>query len=323
MAGGLVSLSGGNFSISAPIIVKNQTSMVGTGWGTILTLANSANCNMFQADPSAAAGYLTIRDMNLDGNYSNNTSGSCFSLSAGQLHGDWYLVRLLMAHWPNDGFYIEAGWQIHLIDCIIEAVKDYIFHAKPTGTATTTNVRRIFIIGSGLYWNTVTGNTNKDGIYFEGGSGKTLANVQLVGNILGQVDIQKHIVHMKSVQGFAITGNLFVGASKSVTNTYDDIMIEDDDVAASTSGLISGNVFGNSIYTNDERYAISIWGLSNSIKIGANEYYGMNTADTYIASTCSNISNEIALGSRTGSTFPTTPREGEFFAKDGEFYIFM
>ena len=266
VGGGLVYLCEGTFNIHDTITIKNLVSIAGSGWNTELKLINNANCNMFESDPTANAGYLVLRDMQLGGNDNNNVSGSCIYITAGYLHGDWYYERLLINHWADNGIYIESGWQHHVLDCIIEFIYgDACFYAKPTGVTSDTNVRRLYLIGSTFY--AAPDNVNPvNAIRLEGGNGKQLNERIIISSCsLGSRDA--NTIYLESVQDFIISNNVI-----TAVNVVDNgIYICDDGVLASEKGMINGNLFGRKGVTN-HKHGISLVGLTTGVGIGVNQY---------------------------------------------------
>ncbi len=274
--GGLVILLEGNYSISAPIIIKDRVSIAGTGWGTVLKLANGTDDNMFEADPAAEASWLVIRDMYLNGNKDNNVSGDAFHISAGQRHGDWFFERLLLMFWAGNGIYVESGWQHHILDSMIEWIYGTAaVYYKPTGAVTGTRVFRMFIRGSTIRGEGTAG-AGTYGILLEGGDGKTLHQMSIVDSVI--VGANTHSIFAQSVYSLKIIGcsidRFFANASA------DGIHINDDGVKASQRIIISDNLFGEE-YWDTTRHAIGIFGLSYKVAIGVNQYGPVSGSKVY------------------------------------------
>ena len=77
-AGGKVYLSEGTYTINASISIPNNTTLVGSGAGTIITIPNAQNGSygMITNTDTTTGANVTIRDLNIDGNKVNQTSGS-------------------------------------------------------------------------------------------------------------------------------------------------------------------------------------------------------------------------------------------------------
>ncbi len=76
--GGTVFIPAGTYVISVPIKVHSNVSLVGTGFGTVLVLADGANCNVIEnANPAMWQDRnILIRDMRIDGNGRTQTQPS-------------------------------------------------------------------------------------------------------------------------------------------------------------------------------------------------------------------------------------------------------
>jgi hypothetical protein len=85
--GGKLYLSSGTFYISSPIYITSYQQIIGANRGaTILKVANSADCNVIQTLSTDVARYfITIRDLTIDGNKDNNTTGNGITL-----YRSWY-----------------------------------------------------------------------------------------------------------------------------------------------------------------------------------------------------------------------------------------
>ncbi|HOF17725.1 MAG TPA: right-handed parallel beta-helix repeat-containing protein [Phycisphaerae bacterium] len=72
--GGEILLTPGQFNLSAPVLVsKPGVTIRGVGYGTILKLANAANCSAIATTVAGAEGFC-LRDMKIDGNGANQTA---------------------------------------------------------------------------------------------------------------------------------------------------------------------------------------------------------------------------------------------------------
>ncbi len=77
-AGKKVVLLAGTYTVDADVTVPNNTMLSGVGNGTVITMPNAFNANIeliANADQSTGTG-VTIRDLKLDGNAANQSSGS-------------------------------------------------------------------------------------------------------------------------------------------------------------------------------------------------------------------------------------------------------
>jgi hypothetical protein len=297
--GGVVYFPAGTYPVCG-LVLGDHVSFYGDGWVSIVTLAPGCNGDEFISPTGFPVAYFSFHNLNLTGNDGNNTSGSAVSITAtGDNHSDIYWDNVLINHFAGDCLYVESGFQYHIQGgTIIEACGGALLHVAPQGNTNLTGTYRWFIENSSLLWNNTTGNTSQDGIIFAGGNGKLLSNININGNHIGNNDIQKNAIHLTSATAFEISGNRIGGGSQAASNTYAGILVDDDGVAASTLGVISGNLFssGNPPGANGgnkENYNVSIQGLSSNIALGTNEYSGYLTAPLSIAGTVSNVGPSI------------------------------
>ncbi|HPD48724.1 MAG TPA: hypothetical protein PLY61_17695, partial [Anaerohalosphaeraceae bacterium] len=135
---GRVCLSAGNFYLADTIHLYRDNgakaclyTLQGEGMSsTILWLQAGANCDMIDAvipDGShTTVGFMQIRDMTLDGNYNNNTSGNGIYVidSSGAGAGSLYdanIDHVMAYHCAEDGFHFENSWGYKITNCITES----------------------------------------------------------------------------------------------------------------------------------------------------------------------------------------------------------
>jgi polygalacturonase len=87
-AGGRVFFPAGTYIVGATLNIKTNVTLAGTGMGTVLKAANSLNANLISTTGASQIFFAGIRDMRLDGNKANNTSG--ITLLLRQAH-TWYV----------------------------------------------------------------------------------------------------------------------------------------------------------------------------------------------------------------------------------------
>jgi parallel beta-helix repeat protein len=76
--GGKIILTDGTFNIVVPVVIKSGTLLQGSGWGSILKLGAAINSQVIQVNPDSDAitGNIIIRDLQIDGNRTNNTDST-------------------------------------------------------------------------------------------------------------------------------------------------------------------------------------------------------------------------------------------------------
>jgi hypothetical protein len=318
-SGGTVWFSSGTFITSSPIYLGNKVNLRGSGfWSSTIQLANSANCSMFQTPATGVIGYISIADLELQGNDVNNTTGNCFSfLSTSSNRSDIYFDKLLIAHFAGDGIYIESGWQYHINSCIIEFFGGNPIHLKATSTASTGNIRRVFIQNNAIFKSGTTGNSYA-AFLAEGASDKLIYGIQFLNNTVNNKSLSDKLIHLKGVVDFNIVGNRITAQPEVSTDTTSEIIRID---SSSHLGIISGNtIAGDREFFNSNlykpKYGIAIRGGSYTISSIANRFSWVSNnynigASTYNidTSTVYNYPNIFTNNGYTGirDSTPTFP----------------
>lgn len=136
---GTIILLEGTYTLAGPILInRNYVRLVGQGWGTYITLANSTNTNVITVGSDANYSYVEIADLRINGNYDNQSSGHGIVLN-GSGHK---LRRLNVQGARQDGVrissYDASNVFEHIFDdvTIVEAGNDcfyvdsYVFNAE-------------------------------------------------------------------------------------------------------------------------------------------------------------------------------------------------
>ncbi|MDP8238341.1 MAG: hypothetical protein P9X24_04570, partial [Candidatus Hatepunaea meridiana] len=92
-SGGEVFVKEGNYTPdNPPIVLPENSTLRGIGYGSYIKLKNSSDCNLIE-NSGAANEHLLIRDLRLDGNSSNNSSGNIINLDS-VTHPDLHFLEL-------------------------------------------------------------------------------------------------------------------------------------------------------------------------------------------------------------------------------------
>jgi len=270
-SGGRVILSQGTFYISTSIDFNNTSGIILEGMGqeaTILKLANSANTDII--DEPNFLGYISIRNMTLDGNKDNNAAGKCIELST------YYSVfeNLTVEYAAEEGMDFELGTIVgnngignvfHNIR--IEYCDGHGFQMGVNGGAggasdcrfTNFDVRENG--GDGLHFenggahqmsNMMVYRNDGDGLFFGDGSG----NLKLVN--LACDSNGYHGVHFEGNGGSysTITDAMIRGNSVDSNGTYSGVYVDGESTGYCTLGL--NNIIIASLEGVDHKYAVSI-----------------------------------------------------------------
>jgi len=138
--GGKIYLLAGTYSISDEIHINHSIYISGEGMdyystqhGTQLKLADNANCNMFELDPTAGGDPYNLpqfEHMQLDGNKANNTTSSAFYQNPGS-GIDIKFYSIWFDSWKGPPIVLKQYWD-HTIDmCVFEHNDDYALSLEP------------------------------------------------------------------------------------------------------------------------------------------------------------------------------------------------
>ena len=112
-ANGLAFLPPGTYRIATPIVLPSNITLFGFGDATILRLGNSANVDVIQAD---GASNIRIKDLRIDGNRANNTSGNGIGVFLNHVTDAW-LENVNIVSCRADGFQLQEPVRVELRGC--------------------------------------------------------------------------------------------------------------------------------------------------------------------------------------------------------------
>ena len=280
-SGGSVYLAEGTYIVNAPITVPNNTTLSGSGAGTVITIPNALNgsFNIITNNDTTTGTHITIHDLLIDGNKANQTAGTGKGI---------YLIGMGggTGSSARDGAEIRNTYIKNLINGIAISV---------------VNSNNNIISG-----NSVVGNPNL-GIYLNNSSNNIISANNVQGNNFG-------IYVGTSSNNNSVTGNTSQGNSYGIYIYSSSANVVTGNTAQGNSnyGILldmsadNNNVSGNNVQGNTN-YGIGIYGSSNSItgnKLYDNGGAGTNNA-IYLNTATNNtiVGNDITDSSCTGSCF--------------------
>lgn len=80
VGGGIVFIPSGTYLVSSSLSLTGDNIVIkGAGWNTIIRAANNLNADIIKTPTTAGSirNYVVVRDIKIDGNRANNTSGNC------------------------------------------------------------------------------------------------------------------------------------------------------------------------------------------------------------------------------------------------------
>ena len=103
-----VHASGGDFTVNGPILARGGLLLSGEGWrnspfGTQISMADGADCNMIEPPASGSSSYFWLADMHLYGNKANQSSGHGLSDTGSKSWGaDVVIKGCLINHFKEN-----------------------------------------------------------------------------------------------------------------------------------------------------------------------------------------------------------------------------
>lgn len=250
-AGGTVYILGGTVSVTGSISMPNNTTLSGAGAGTIITVPNAQNgsYNIITNTDTTTGTQVNIRDLFLDGNSSNQTSGNMVGIyfngmGTGITRNGGKINSVIIQN-------LKSGTGISLASSSNNTITNSTVRAGTYGISlsgstnntisndniTSTTSRGISLAASSNT-NTIANNTiqnSLEGIYITASSGNTVT-----GN---------------NAQSSSDTGIYLTSASTNNTVTGNTVQASGSDgyvVSSSDSNTLTGNISqGNSGYGFD------------------------------------------------------------------------
>jgi len=140
---GLIFIKEGVYTVSTPIQLYENTKIVGIGYGgdpssggTVLKAADSFNNNIIEYGPFGNNRYFAeLRNIGLNGNNLNNTSGHCiFSDNSGAGEPrDLHLINVFAIRAAEDGAHLENAHGATISDCLFESSGRHGLYLGPNG----------------------------------------------------------------------------------------------------------------------------------------------------------------------------------------------
>lgn len=294
LGGGRIVMKRGDYAIASTIKVRDNIIISGEGSDTLLTLNNSVNDDVFQSyDTTNGHDNVTIESLKINGNKSNQSSGSGINLAdCRNVRIRDTIISSCKTHGINfDGSLTEMIW-----------IKNNVTESNDSaGICLTDNVLRVLIEGNRSYSNgTANININGYGTYIHivnnfcrnSGTGDNITGYNTLNDhisVLGNhcLDGNNHNIHIAG-------DHLIVADNQLEDSTNEGIRIETDDALTNCSYVtIKNNLIKssrNGIYLIKTNKAVCEGNIIES-----------PTAEGIICDTVSDssISNNVIVG--TGS----------------------
>ena len=269
-AGGIVYLTEGTFSISAAISIPNTTVLAGAGNGSLITLPNAQNgtYNMLQNTDTTTGTDIVIRDLKIDGNRANQTTGNMKAILLNNMGG-------------GSGASARPGARITGVTVVNikgNASGSALYLTASSNNTIENNILVNYeyyciILLAGSHYNTVTSNTCQStstalGIGVGSSSNNSITNNVIQGASTG--------ISVQSASGNTVTSNSVSGAINGIstsTATYNTISANN----IQNSGSFGMNIGLNSNYNTINSNTISTTGSYGMLIAGNNNSIDGNT----------------------------------------------
>jgi len=285
--GGTVFIKAANYSCDSTILVDNRYVTVegenpGTVTGTVLKLADSVNCNLFNL---SGATFFTLRDIQLHGNSANNNNGTGIFSGSGSISAtaDMLIDHCFIRSFGDYGLYLVDCWGAIIRNSYIEGNKatygSYIGAWNCLIESTTFNYNDhygLWIAGVGTA--TIRGcsftENGKHGLWLNSGTGHVVTGNIFLGNGIDAANTYSGIYVNGGAQNSTISGNSFDGYGAHVA--YQSSYTKYGIYCQAEETVITGNSFVNLVVRGVEQVVIGIkchgnygyvnenWGLQNS-----------------------------------------------------------
>jgi len=272
-SGGNVYLFKGTYNLAAAISVPNNTSLAGAGAGTVLTIPNAQNGSyamITNTDASTGTG-VTVRDLAIDGNKANQSSGGMNGIffdhmgggsgSSARAGGELKNVLVKNMYGTGSGasgvgIRLSNSSNNTLIDNKLQAngyiglyITSSSSHNSFTGNVMQGNTSYGVYLNSNnntLSSNTVQGNTNA-GIYVSGASNNTLSANTVSGNGANGIRVTGASAS-NTITGNTISSNTTEGI---YLNSVNNNTITGNNLNANTTGVVLDTASYNTVSGNE------------------------------------------------------------------------
>jgi len=279
--GGIIFFPPGNYIINAPLVLPSPMPIyfVGNGTGentlsTNLKLANGSNCNMIEYTSTARTYFGGIKDMKIDGNAANQTSGNILHIT-----GYWTDILLeniyfsgahgacIYAKSPTTG-QIANVW---ITRCLLEA-GNYGIQIDCTDNAT-----------GGWWLDSCYSFALVTALYLDASARANGSRFWQINNCFFAA-CEQHGIYLKSVKRLLLSNSTIRNSGTSAAGTYDGIFIDNDATYPTNRLTITGNQFYNhETGSVTQRYGINLSGANNdNIIITDNQFDNHATGDINI-----------------------------------------
>lgn len=313
---GKVYLFAGTYTINASVTVPNNVTIAGSGNSTVITIPNSLNSTIYGVTNTTTDGTgtgITVRDLRLEGNESNQSSGTMNGIyingvaSSGGVVKGATVTNVTANAWRTAAFYVNSTGNSHFTNNTASGKSSYGIAAIATSDSTfsgngidlgsNTGTRGIYLSGGGD--NTFTGNTIKNtvayGMYVATTSGNTISGNTLLGDGTNSIEG----LYLSTAVHNSIIGNTIKSYSANIEllSTSDYNTISGNTVSSGTSGGVYLDTSDYNIVSNNNFYDNGGSGNNDAIVLFAADRNTITDNSIYDSSaTTTNYAIDITSG---------------------------
>jgi parallel beta-helix repeat protein len=260
--GGRVYLQEGTYTIAASISVPNNTTLAGAGRGTLITVANSFNTSINAVTNTTGGGSgtgIVIRDVQLDGNSSNQSSGTMHGIyldgvgsgSGSSAVQGAKITNVWTNNWRGSGVILTTSTNSSVMGSTSQGNTDYGFYLEASstnnnlsGNTAQGNARGFYVANSSS--NTISGNNsqgNSYGLRIDNSNNNVFSANTLLGNtsfnftlLSSSSNTLSNNTTYGSSSAFSLTGTsqYNIVSSNTVQSTSASAILLDTGVASNT-----------------------------------------------------------------------------------------
>jgi parallel beta-helix repeat protein len=262
IGGGYCFLPFGTYLISAPLDVAAYVTIEGSGWGSVITLADNSDCNLITQTTGRENDYAGVRNLKVSGNKANQASGHGIYAFA----SDRFLVEnCWIVQCKEDGIKIDSDVtytceQPRIINNyilsndgigvnILGYSSDADIHNNDIGQSGDKGIvmaTSAHVLTGNKVWGSLT--TGIQGFWCQG--------LTITGN---RVDYNLfHGIQLHGVKNSTVSGNAIYLNSSAGSGSYDGIHVSAEAGHTSSDINISGNMIGLASPTELQRYGVHV-----------------------------------------------------------------
>ncbi len=300
--GGTVLIKKGIYYNTAPILIRDNVTVLGEGPGTKLYLVSGSNCRQITNYNASGNSNIRVTNMQIDGNGANQTASSYDNLYFIQSQNVTVDNCLILNGNRHNILVSDSCTEIKvtnnrlkdaqgLSNCSTFNVSDMIFSNNISSGATQTGIKtdqsHTVTISNNVCLNNSTHqifvtngtSTTISGNAVRGGQNgvRVTSNdyVTINGNSM-RSHSQDGIVFLQNCNYGTVSGNTIRDVGTAAANTYDGVNINDQGTGC-TNITIDGNVIRDS--ASNMRYGVCSLGNSDYVTYGVNDVSGYVTGE--------------------------------------------